>query len=35
MEDLEVVGIIDLKNFERQTERCQAEFVKQLDSSKN
>ena len=34
MEDLRVVGILDLENFERQKELCSAKFVKQLDSNK-
>ena len=33
MEDLRVVGIVDLEIFERQKELCSAEFVKQLDST--
>ena len=33
MEDLRVVGILDLEIFERQKELCSAEFVKQLDST--
>ena len=31
MEDLGVVGILGLDNFEWQKERCEAEFVKELD----
>ena len=34
MEDLRVVGILDLEIFERQKELCSAEFVKQLHSNK-
>ena len=31
MDDLGVVGILGLENFERQKESCEAEFVKELD----
>ena len=31
MEDLGVVGILGLDNFERQIERCEAEVLKELD----
>ena len=30
MDDLGVVGILGLENFERQKESCEAEFVKEL-----
>ena len=31
MDDLGVVGILELENFEQQKESCEAEFVKELD----
>ena len=30
MDDLGVVGILGLENFERQKDNCEAEFVKEL-----
>ena len=31
MDDLEVVGILGLENFESKKESCEAKFVKELD----
>ena len=31
MDDLRVVGILGPENFEGQKERCEAEFVEELD----
>ena len=31
MDDLGVVGMLGLENFEQQTESCKVEFVKELD----
>ena len=31
MDDVGVVGILGLENFERQKESCKAEFMKELD----
>ena len=31
MDDLEIVGILGPENFESKKERCEAEFVKELD----